>query len=127
MWVDLPGLGYAAVAHTQRQQWSRSIRYYLQYRQQLRLTCVLIDARHPPSSWDIALMELLEEWERPFVIVMTKCDQLPTTAVQERKTQIESLLQAYRYGAEVIPTSARTGLGRNVILAIIRRYCLAPE
>jgi GTP-binding protein len=126
MWVDLPGLGYAAVSHTQRREWASLIRTYLAQREQLRLTCLLIDARHDPSPWDMAVAELLEEYERPYVIALTKCDKLGSVELQQRKQQLEHLLQHCHYVAEVVPTSARTGLGRDALLAIIRRYCLAP-
>lgn len=126
MWADLPGLGYAAVSRQERRGWAELIRHYLQYRPQLRLTYVLIDARHDPSPWDMAVMELLEHHERPFVAVLTKSDKLAPSALQERKAQVESLLQHCRYVVEVLPTSARTRLGRDALLAILRRYCMAP-
>ncbi|MCS6965506.1 MAG: ribosome biogenesis GTP-binding protein YihA/YsxC [Candidatus Kapabacteria bacterium] len=126
MWVDLPGVGYAAVSQHQRQGWTQLIRTYLQHRSQLRLTCVLVDSRRVLGPWDMAIIELLENRESPFVVVLTKSDKLPLSALQRQQAQVESYLQQYRYVVEVLPTSARTGLGRDALLAIIRRYCMAP-
>lgn len=127
MWVDLPGLGYAAVARTQRQQWTQIIRHYLEHRPQLRLTCVLVDARHPPSPWDMAVMELLENRGRPFVVVLTKCDRVSATALRERIDHLQGLLAACRHWVDIVQSSARTGQGREALIALIGRYCKAPQ
>ncbi|MEN3026237.1 MAG: ribosome biogenesis GTP-binding protein YihA/YsxC [Chlorobiota bacterium] len=127
LWVDFPGVGYAAVARTQRRSWTQLIRSYLEQRQQLRLVCVLVDCRHDPTPWDMAIMELAENHHRPFVVVLTKCDKVSQTAVLQRKQQLESLLQRCRYVVEVLPTSARTGLGQDALLGIARRYCMEPS
>jgi GTP-binding protein len=126
MWVDLPGLGYAVVAQQQRRQWAQLIRHYLEQRPQLRLVCVLIDSRHDPSPWDMAVMELLENRQRPFVVVLTKCDKLSHSELQQRIAQLQELLQHCQYMVEILPSSARSGLGREALLAIIRRYCVVP-
>ncbi len=126
MWVDLPGLGYAAVSQQQRRQWAQLIREYLEHRPQLRLVCVLTDARHSPSPWDMAVMELLEARHRPFVAVLTKCDKLSPAELQQRIAQLRYLLHCCRHVVDVLPTSARTGLGREALLAIIRRHCAVP-
>ncbi len=127
MWVDLPGLGYAAVARQQRHQWARLLRYYLEHRAQLHLTCVLIDSRHPPRLWDMAVMELLEHRGCPFVVVLTKSDHLSAAALQEQIAQLRTLLHACRYWVDIIPSSARTGQGREALIAVIRRYCQTPQ
>jgi GTP-binding conserved hypothetical protein len=126
VWVDLPGLGYAAVSRQERQRWTRLIRYYIEERQQLRLLCVLVDSRHDPSPWDMAVMELAEQRQRPFVVVLTKCDKLSRQQLQERVAQLQQLLAQCTFVVEILPTSARTGMGREQLLAVLRRYCMAP-
>lgn len=123
MFVDLPGFGYAQVSKVEREGWQRFAESYLLKREQLRLICLLVDSRHDPSHLDIAMMELLETHQRPFVVILTKTDKIGTKQVQERKEQIEELLQYCRHCVEVLPYSSRTNAGRENLLAIIKRAC----
>ena len=51
--VDLPGYGYAKVSKSDREEWEKMIRYYLQNRTQLTCLFVLIDSRVTPQKNDI--------------------------------------------------------------------------
>jgi GTP-binding protein len=86
---------------------------------------VLVDPRHDPSPWDMAVMELAEQRQRPFVVMLTKCDKLSRQQLQERVAQLQQLLAQCTFVVEILPTSARTGMGREQLLAVLRRYCMA--
>jgi GTP-binding protein len=121
MFADLPGFGYAQVARAEREKWQGFAKSYLHKREQLRLVCLLVDSRHDPSSLDISMMEELELNGRRFVVILTKTDKIGPEEVRERKEQIEELLQYCQYNVEVLPYSSRTNVGRENLLAIIKR------
>jgi len=121
MLVDLPGYGYARVSKTQREQFSRLIRDYVTRRENLALTCVLVDARHDPQPLDLAMLEELELAERAYVVVLTKCDKLKPGAVAARQEQLRQVLSQCRYLVDVIPTSSQTALGRHELIGCMKR------
>jgi GTP-binding protein len=118
--VDLPGFGYAKVAKTQREKWEIETRNYLLRRDNLRHIFLLIDSRIPPQAIDIEFMEWLSKNQRPFSILITKCDKLSSN-------KIRSTLQAFQTelstGWTELPlavlTSAETQKGKEDILQII--------
>ena len=121
MLVDLPGYGYARVSKTQREQFSKIIRQYVTKRENLVLTCVLIDARHDPQPLDLAMLEELELAHRSYVVVLTKCDKLKPGAVSAREEQLRHLLSQCQHLVDVIPTSSQTTLGRHELLGCMKR------
>lgn len=121
MLVDLPGYGYARVSKTQREQFSKLIRQYVTKRENLVLTCVLIDARHDPQPLDLAMLEELELAHRSYVVVLTKCDKLKPGAVSAREEQLRNVLSQCRHLVDVIPTSSQTTLGRHELLGCMKR------
>lgn len=127
MFADLPGFGYAQVAKTEREKWQAFSQKYLGEREQLRLVCLLMDSRHDPSTLDLGMMELLELHQRPFVVILTKTDKIKPKQIQERKAQVEEVLQYCQHNLEVLPYSSVTRVGRENLLAIIKRACLQPQ
>ncbi len=121
--VDMPGYGYAAVSKDSRHKWSEMSKDYFLTRPNLKLICLLIDSRHDPLDSDIAMMEWLENNSRNYLVILTKCDKISKTAIQERKQQIEGLLQLCKSNIEVLPYSSESNnLGRNELIAIIKRF-----
>jgi len=53
--VDLPGYGYAKVPKAIKQHWGAMIQGYLENREQLKLTVVLVVSRMPPTESDILM------------------------------------------------------------------------
>ena len=121
--VDLPGYGYAKVSKTQREQFSTLIRSYLLQREQMVMACVLVDARHDPMELDMAMIEELEFANRPFAVILTKCDKLKPRQTQARKEQFTALLAQCRNVIDVVTTSAHTGDGRSELVGMIKRIC----
>lgn len=109
--VDLPGYGYARVSKVARNAWRPLIEGYLKTSAHLRGVVQLVDARHPPSSDDLRMMDFLASLGVPTIVVATKADKLSRT---ERGPALATL--ADRLGIEdgqLIPFSARTGEGRD--------------
>ncbi len=74
--VDLPWYGYAKVAKTKRDTWGKMTSDYMTQRVNLTHVFVLIDSRIPPQWVDVEFVDQLGEWQLPFTIIFTKCDQV---------------------------------------------------
>ena len=105
--VDLPGYGYAKVSKSVRAGWGKLVGEYLAGRQELILTVQLVDARHPPTDYDLQLFEWLRANKRESIVAATKSDKLSANAL---KKQLAVIKVAFP-GAVVLPTSAQKGKG----------------
>jgi GTP-binding protein len=121
MLVDLPGFGYASVGKAKRLEFSKLNYSYLEQREQLRMVCMLIDSRHDPGTIDIGLIEWLEDNGIRYTIILTKCDKIKTLEVEERKKQIQDLVQYCSHCVDVLPYSSVSNLGREQLWGIIKR------
>ena len=126
MLVDLPGYGYARVSKTQREQFSSLIKQYVLKREQLAVTCILVDARHDPQPLDLAMIEELEFAKRHYAVILTKCDKLKPAVLQARIDQVNQILAQCTSLVDVIPTSSETGLGRHQLLGLMKRIVSQP-
>ena len=103
--VDLPGYGYARVPARFALEWKKLIEQYLEHRENLRLSCLILDARRGWMEKDLELKRWLEYHGRAYLVIATKIDKL-------NQTEAERGLRAIRQeGVEPLPFSARTGRG----------------
>ncbi len=118
--VDLPGYGYAKAPKTDIARWTALTNDYLRGRQALKRVVLLIDARHGAKPHDKDVMDALDKAAVNYQIVLTKCDKIKPTEVEETKTATDAIL-AKRPAAHpvVIATSAETSLGIDVLRAEI--------
>ncbi len=122
IFADLPGFGYASVARSEREKWLKLNMTYLKERENLKLVFQLIDSRHDPMETDLGLVEWLENNDKQFIIILTKTDKISSKLLLERKAQLEELTKFCKNSLEVLPYSSTTGLGRDQLLAIIKRF-----
>jgi GTP-binding protein len=115
--VDLPGYGYARVSKAMRERWQGVIQRYLRTSPTLRGIVQLVDARHPPTPDDLAMLDFLGEIELPALIVLTKIDKLRPRERSERLAEASRLLQVE--DEQIIPFSAVTGEGRDELAGAI--------
>jgi GTP-binding protein len=122
-WVfaDLPGFGYAVASKKSRAEWAKLNLTFLKEREALRLVIALCDIRHEPQKLDLALIEMLEEFERPYVIVLTKSDKISATMIEQRVDEYEIFVSQCKYCIEVLPYSSVKGAGREELMAVIRK------
>lgn len=107
--VDLPGYGFARAGKTARKSYRTLVTRYLRERPTLAGVVWLLDIRHPPSTDDRAIEELLVESERPVLAVLTKADKLPRGQRAERARMLARELRLP--DDQIQPTSTRTGEG----------------
>lgn len=119
-WVDLPGYGFAKVAQSKRNQWTKMIWEYIEQRKNLCNLFVLIDSRHTPQQNDIDFINKLGEKQIPFSIIFTKADKEVQKNVQ---ANIKSFKNKMGESWEELPLSFLTSSvkrqGRNEILTFI--------
>ena len=117
--VDLPGYGYAKVAKSVKEEWGRRMLDYLRNRDTLRMAVLLLDARHEPTENDLHMLELLEQSEKPTLIVTTKIDKVKSSLRKKQQTLIRQRLEL-EDDALMIPVSSVTGEGIREIWEVIR-------
>jgi GTP-binding protein len=113
--VDLPGYGYARVPKGFAEQWKLLIDGYLQDRETLMLSCIVLDLRRGWMEKDLDLKRWLEHYGRPYLVVATKTDKL-------NQSEQERGLRAIRQeGVDPLPFSALSGRGVREIWQAITK------
>lgn len=113
--TDLPGYGYAQRSKEQRKGWGSLIESYLSLKtRDIRLICMLTDARHEPTKDDLMMYDYLMSTEFLFCVAATKCDKLNKTETENRRISL-----AERFGTEPIMFSAQTKSGVEQLRQII--------
>ena len=123
--VDLPGYGYAKVPEQMRAGWKRLIEDFLKRGRPIALGMQLIDSRQEPTPLDLMMMDWLEYYEIPYLLVLTKSDKLPVSKLSKQ-------LDAYRTRFSqqlnegccrgIVPFSIITGDGKVELLRMIAAH-----
>ena len=118
--VDLPGYGYARVSKKDRAIFAKFIYDYLEKRENLVCTFVLVDSRHEPQKIDMMFMEWLGRKGIPFVIVFTKMDKLSSSQLNKNISKYTTeMLKTWEEIPQTFRSSAESGLGQLEILNFI--------
>jgi GTP-binding protein len=115
LFADLPGYGYAKVPKALSEQWPKFIEPYVMQRAPLALCLCLVDANIPPQKLDAQLIDWLRHADREFLVVATKADRVGSRL----QASINALRQELAVD-EIIPYSAKTGQGQDVLWKAIR-------
>ncbi len=120
--VDLPGYGYARSSKKERSKWQRMIEDYIETRENLMTTFVLVDSRIEPQKKDIAFIEWMGTMQLPFVIVFTKTDKItPNQLGHGVSVYKNELLKQWEELPEMIFSSSKSTLGKDEILNYIEK------
>ncbi len=74
--VDLPGYGYAKVPPESKKHWEGLLSQYLLTREALVGLVIIMDARHPFTDLDEAMLDWFAPTGKPVHILLTKSDKL---------------------------------------------------
>jgi GTP-binding protein len=113
--VDLPGYGYARVPAEFAERWKILIEQYLQQRESLTLSCLVLDTRRGWMEKDLDLKRWLDHHGRPYLVVATKVDKL------NQSEQEHGLRAIRKEGVEPLPFSALNGRGAREIWQAITK------
>ncbi|MBK8149319.1 MAG: YihA family ribosome biogenesis GTP-binding protein [Acidobacteria bacterium] len=115
--ADLPGYGYAKVSKMMRKDWGKMAEEYLVNRRELMLFIQLVDSRHKPTELDLNLCEWLRFHGKNSIVVATKSDKLSSNQLIKNIRDIEQAMP----DSTVVPYSATTGKGRDVVWSHIEK------
>ncbi|MCD6060105.1 MAG: YihA family ribosome biosis GTP-binding protein [Moraxellaceae bacterium] len=97
--VDLPGYGYAKVAHGMKEEWQRHLGTYLQERYSLRGLVLLMDIRHPLTEFDRNMLAWSAERQLAVHCVLTKADKLNRGPAMNVLQAVKKELAASGFGS----------------------------
>ncbi len=119
--VDLPGYGYAKVSFSEKQRWAQMMEGYFSSGRNIKLVVQITDMRHPITNDDRSMIEFLEHYEIPYIVVLTKSDKLNKSERTKRMTEIVEELSEYN-NAAFVPCSSKNGEGIEELKKIIEEY-----
>jgi GTP-binding protein len=118
--VDLPGYGYAAVSHRERDEFNAAVSDYLEKRKNISCVMALIDSRLPPQRIDLQFVKWLGACGVPHALVFTKADKQSAVRTQANiDLFVQSLTDGGREPPPVFISSAKTKKGRMDMLQFI--------
>ena len=118
--VDLPGYGYAKVDYREKERWADLMEGYFRGKRNIPMVFQLIDMRHKVGEFDLSMLEFLNYYKIPYMIVLTKCDKLNKTEFAERLSSVrEELAGIISATTEILPVSALSGEGTDKLREII--------
>lgn len=125
--VDLPGYGYARVAKTVREKFSKLITDYVLRSDKMHFLFVLVDSRLEPQKIDLEFIDMLGRNGVPFGIVFTKTDKLSENQAISSMARYKRVLKgSWEELPIMFATSSEKKKGRDDILDFIDS-CLAAE
>lgn len=120
--VDLPGYGYAKVPEQMRASWGKLIEHYLQKRRQIRLAIEVVDARHGLTELDKMMVDWLEYYEIPYLIVLTKADKIARSKLPLHLQAVRENFNDHSFCRDIIPFSALTDIGKDEVLQFLSAH-----
>ena len=115
--VDLPGYGYAKTGQHHIANWAGLMEKYLLNSSLLRTVFVLIDCRHTPTELDKMMIEFLNHYQIPYIIIATKVDKLAKSKIPQSLSKIAKTLNIRR--EIILPFSSITLYGKDKILEYV--------
>jgi GTP-binding protein len=123
LFADLPGYGYAKLSKEISAEWPKFIEPYLELRETLALSIVLVDSNIPAQEKDKQLIEWMKFNNRPMIVVATKADRVSNNVLSNSLRALKA-----SYGIEeILPYSTKTGAGRNELWRVIGQACKMAE
>lgn len=118
--VDLPGYGYAKKSKSNRGEWQIMSKRYLQERENLVCTFILVDIRHEAQKIDLEFMDQMLEWQLPMAVIFTKADKLKEQAAARMFQEYEEkMIERWGDSPNLFLTSAESQQGRDQLLKFI--------
>lgn len=103
--VDLPGYGYAKVAKSEKDKWAGIINRYLENRENLVETILLVDIRHEPTALDKQMYDYIIESGFSGIVIATKKDKIKKSQVDKHVSRIAKKL-GVKHRENIIPFSS---------------------
>ncbi len=121
--VDVPGYGYASVSKKEQKKFGLMIEEYLEKRENLKMTFMLVDSRHKPTDDDLLMYKFLKYYNLPVTIIATKSDKIPKTKQEKAKKLILQTLDLEK-NDNFVMLSNLTREGKDKVIQIIEDLVL---
>jgi len=122
--VDMPGYGFARAPRIELDTWISLVFEYLRNRKILLEVCLLVDSRFGFTSRDLRTIDLLEQSEIEYLIVLTKLDKIVRSPEDPRVhnlvTDLETQMQSMKWHRGIWATSVSKRWGLD---AVRREIC----
>ena len=113
--VDLPGYGYAKVAKTERDRWSKLMEEFFLQPDHITLGVMIVDARHKPTADDVIMANWFKQSGCNMIVAANKIDKVKKSEAESNMLLIRETLEL-RDETQVIMFSAEKRTNRNVLL-----------
>jgi len=113
--VDLPGYGYAKVAKTEKDRWSKLMEDFFSDPDHITLGVMIVDSRHKPTADDVLMSRWFNESGCRTIVVANKIDKV-------KKSQVDNNINVIRETLElgddvlILTFSAEKGTNRVTLL-----------
>ncbi|MBS6610784.1 MAG: ribosome biogenesis GTP-binding protein YihA/YsxC [Peptoniphilus harei] len=104
--VDLPGYGYAKVAKSEKEKWAGIINRYLETRENILETILLVDIRHEPTNLDKQMYDYIIDSGFSGIVVATKKDKIKRSQINKHIDTIVKKL-GVEHKENIIPFSSQ--------------------
>ena len=118
--IDLPGYGFANVPKAERDRWGALMERFFEEPDNITLGVMIVDARHKPTGDDVTMARWFIDSGRPFIVLPNKMDKLKKSEIESNMAAIRETLGIDEY-TMLLPFSAETGMGRNILIGEIER------
>jgi len=118
--VDLPGYGYAKVAKTEKQRWSKLMEEFFSQADHITLGVMIVDSRHKPTADDILMAQWFKASGCDLVVVANKTDKVKKSAMKQNVDLIRETLEL-NGETVIIEFSAEKGTNRGRLLEEIEK------
>jgi len=118
IFVDLPGYGFAKVPLAIKRKWGPMVENYLKNRKELAGVVLTVDARHALMGSDELMLDFLQSFRVPIIIVATKSDKLSRTKLSPIRQQLQAQVGER---TPVIICSSHDGTGKKELWKEIKR------
>lgn len=116
--VDMPGYGYAARSHSEREQWEKMIEAYLANSEKLKGLILLMDVRRKWSEEEQMILEYCQAMNLGLVVGLTKADKLSRSKWKSQVLKFEKEL-----GVTCFALSSLKNWGiRDVVGHVLREW-----
>ena len=92
----MPGYGYAKISKIKREELATLVENYLINRENLKQVFVLIDCKVGIKGSDIDILDIINESNKQFSIILTKVDKCAANFIDKQKESLLSLLKNYK-------------------------------
>lgn len=116
--VDLPGYGFARRPKEDARRWQLLTQSYFEQNESIKLVLQLVDCKVGFTADDKAMLEYLNYYDVPYLVVATKCDKLNKTELSAQAQKITTF-EGLKPNTGIILYSSEKGLGRDDLWGMI--------